>query len=276
MTAIDFTAAFDKARRAKFYKKLLDRGFPPFVVRWARAFLTDRTGKVRVGDQASKARKFFEGFPQGTVLGPVFWDLYVDDLVEALTDGLPSHVQVEVVLYADDVTLLVCGQNLVELYRWTQRALDNLASWEARNDATVSLDKTTVTVFVPRTRAIKPKLLGLTYDERLTSKPHLVELRGNVQKRRNAVAALSGTKWGCDLRTLRSIHLAYVQSKAVYALAAFGPFVPPTMLDGLRVEQNNAARLICGCPGNTREVVALLEADLRSVHQRGLCGSGTI
>eukprot|EP00663_Eupelagonemidae_sp_cell21sb_P011731 gene11731-biopygen5016 len=89
-----------------------------------------------------------------------------------------------------------------------------------------------------------------------------------LEKRRNVVQSLRGTKWGCDHRTLRSTHLAYIQAKADYAMPAYGPFLQPKELDALRVEQNNAARTMSGCPRGTREPVALMEADLRTVHQR--------
>eukprot|EP00663_Eupelagonemidae_sp_cell21sb_P009562 gene9562-biopygen9207 len=240
----------------------------------------------------SGARLFFEGFPQGTVLGPVFWDLFMDDLVECLRAGLPGDVQVEVVLYADDVTALLRGPKLGQLYSCAQRVLDNLAGWESRNDAQVSLDKTTVTVFTPRAKALReaerpklsfpvsgrgraevtyeaePKLLGLRYDERLTFGAHLTELRAKVAKRGQVVSRLSGTRWGCDHRTLRSTHLAYVQGKADYALAAFGPFVKPGQLDGLGAEQYFSACAISGCPRGTRAPVAMMEAGLRPIQVR--------
>ena len=56
MLQVDFSAAFDRAWRARLLQKLLDRGFPPAVGRWFRAFLSERTGKVRVGDVLSAAK----------------------------------------------------------------------------------------------------------------------------------------------------------------------------------------------------------------------------
>jgi len=150
MLAVDFTAAFDRARRQRLYGKMLDKGLPPHVVRWVRAFLTQRTARVRVGGERSSWREFVEGFPQGTVLGPVLWDLFLDDLVEELRRGAPAGVEVEVVLYADDVTVLLRGRNRGAVYRQAQCALDRLAAWEEENEARGSLDKTTTTVFIPR------------------------------------------------------------------------------------------------------------------------------
>ena len=84
-------------------------------VPWLRAFLSDRRGRVRVGDMVSALREFVEGFPQGTVLGPVLWDLFADDIVDALRSLLPANAQVEVVLYADDVMIAAPAADLLRV-----------------------------------------------------------------------------------------------------------------------------------------------------------------
>ena len=166
MLQVDFSAAFDRAWRARLLQKLLDRGFLPATVRWFDAFLTDRTGRVRVGGVLSAAKEFEEGFPQGTVLGPLMWDIFVDDVVDALKQHLPASANVEVVLYADDVSVLLAGPDLEELCRQAQQVLDDLSKWEVAHKARVSLEKSTVTVFDGRHHSTrraapvrKPRLL---------------------------------------------------------------------------------------------------------------------
>ena len=164
-------------------RKLLDKGFPPFVVRWIRAFLSDRKGKVRVGDMVSALKAFLEGFPQGTVLGPIFWDLFVDDIVEAVREGLPPGVSCEVVLYADDVTVVLRGKELAPMYANAQHVLDNLSRWEVENEALVSLEKTTVTVFVPDALCLpEEKRPQLTYPDQAAAPP----LRSGTRSLRSA------------------------------------------------------------------------------------------
>ena len=97
------------------------------MVRWIQAFLTERKGRVRVTDMVSAFKEFHEGFPQGTVLGPIFWDLFVDDLVGKLREGLPRNCECEIALYADDVTVILKGPKLPALYRNAQKVLDNLS-----------------------------------------------------------------------------------------------------------------------------------------------------
>ena len=109
---------------------------------------------MRVADMVSSLREFLEGFPQGTVLGPVFWDLFMDDIVPALNEGLPAGARAEVVLYADDITAILRGVELGPLYARAQRVLENLSEWEVANEALVSLEKTSVTVFTPGPNAL--------------------------------------------------------------------------------------------------------------------------
>eukprot|EP00660_Eupelagonema_oceanica_P019417 gene19417-biopygen42347 len=244
MLAVDFTQAFDRAKRI--------------------------TARVRVGDQRSAARDFFEGFPQGTVLGPIFWDMYLDDIVDALREGVPKEFRLEVVLYADDITCLLHSPELPGLYKQGQRVLANLARWEAGNDALVSVEKTTATVFsllqrplpeaerprllyndrayspeagTPTTveYAQNPKMLGLIFDETLNFKAHCTYLHGKLQQSAAVTARLSGKSWGCDRSTLRGCHLAYVQSKLEYGMSSFGPAAAPSHMHKLAVEQNSAA-----------------------------------
>ena len=195
---------------------------------------------MRVDDALSKAREFQEGFPQGTVQGPLFWDLFVDDLIVALKERLPSTANVEVVVYADDVTVLITGPDLEDLYRQAQTTLDRLSGWERDNQAIVSMEKSSVTVFdwspsgrggggkqagtraqrprlLYRDRAAgppgkqgilrhdpEPKLLGITYDERLSFESYIAELRQKLKKRASVRDALSGTSWGCSRETCTS------------------------------------------------------------------------
>eukprot|EP00660_Eupelagonema_oceanica_P019491 gene19491-biopygen32662 len=199
--------------------------------------------------------------------------------------------------YASPPTL-IRGTHLPTLYKRAQEALDRLSRWEVAHQARVSLDKTTATVFVPSRTALPverrpklwypdqsapppftgvkraiayeahPKLLGLTYDERLTFQTHVADLRPKIQRRAKTLGALSGTSWGCNIRELRALHLSYVQSKTEYGLAAYGPFATEHTLHPLETEQYHAACKISGCPKSTRRQVALLEAGLESVAQR--------
>eukprot|EP00660_Eupelagonema_oceanica_P019477 gene19478-biopygen16142 len=79
---------------------------------------------------------------------------------------------------------------------------------------------------------------------------------------------LSGTKWGQDTATLRALHLAYVQSRLDYGLAAWGPLLPPTSVSKLQSEQYQAACKVSGCARGSDTRAVLSEAHLSTVEQR--------
>ena len=77
---IDFSEAFDLVPHDRLLTKLAASGVDSRVVVWAREFLVGRTQRVRVGGQLSKEVKVTSGVPQGSVLGPLLFLVYVNDI----------------------------------------------------------------------------------------------------------------------------------------------------------------------------------------------------
>eukprot|EP00660_Eupelagonema_oceanica_P014669 gene14669-biopygen23311 len=106
------------------------------------------------------------------------------------------------------------------------------------------------------------------YDEALSFSKQAERIKEKIAARRGITARLAGTTWGQDTSTLRALHLAYVQSRLDYGLAAWGPFLNDTAINKLQPEQYQAACTISGCARGTRVAAALAEAHLTSVEQR--------
>ena len=147
LLSVDATAAFDRMLKSRLYEKMRRKGLTEPVVAWFAAFLADRKARVRVDHATSRYHTFKEGCPQGTVLGPLCWLVFIDDLVEPLRE-----LNAELFLYADDVCLAFQGASEKEQYARAQRALDLLRQWAEANAVDVSLDKTCVTTFARRTK----------------------------------------------------------------------------------------------------------------------------
>lgn len=99
---LDFAKAFDKVSHPLLIYKLKKYGISGKLLNWIVAFLTNRRQRVVLGDTASDWLPVLSGVPQGSVLGPTLFILFINDL----TDQLHNHAS----LYADD-TKVICGLN---------------------------------------------------------------------------------------------------------------------------------------------------------------------
>ena len=99
LASVDFSKAFDSVWHSALFHKLLSLKLPPCFVLWVRSFLSDRRAKVQVGGSHSRSFCIRRGVPQGSVLGSVFFILFVDNITKDLLRG--AHAS----LYADDLAI---------------------------------------------------------------------------------------------------------------------------------------------------------------------------
>jgi hypothetical protein len=134
---LDFAKAFDKVPRQRLVKKMREKGLDPGVIAWIENWLTDRTQCVCVQGEKSESCPVDSGVPQGTVLGPVLFSIYKDDLEHELKK---LKLDVKVIKFADDTK---GGKTVgsVEDRDVLQRALDCLCDWAEKWAMSFNLSK---------------------------------------------------------------------------------------------------------------------------------------
>ena len=117
---LDFTKAFDKISHRKLILVLSHFKFNKTIITWIHDFLQDRTQQTVVEGSYSSTRKVTSGVPQGSVLAPLYFVLYLESLIK----DLQEHCQnIQIFAFADDVKLL--GQDQLEI----KKALQIIEKW---------------------------------------------------------------------------------------------------------------------------------------------------
>ena len=117
---LDFQKAFDTVPHDKLMIKLENLGLSKRLLAIIQHFLSNRKFRVLIGDSFSDPRPVLSGVPQGSVLGPILFILYINDM--------PNQIQNLLLLFADDAKLCANASKV----NVNQTDLDNLAKWQNR------------------------------------------------------------------------------------------------------------------------------------------------
>ena len=116
----DFKKAFDLVDHAVLLEKLKHYRLTNNTVSWFASYLNNRKQKVSLNNTPSEGEFIIDGVPQGSILGPLLFLMFINDLPLYTTSSNTD-------MYADDATLYVCGKTIEDIKRTLQMALDSLA-----------------------------------------------------------------------------------------------------------------------------------------------------
>lgn len=221
---IDLSAAYDTVWREGMIYKFLQAIPCKIISRLLNNMLSDRTFKVIMGSNISSQRKLKNGLPQGSVLAPLLFNLYIADMPETTSK---KHG------YADDWVLTTQCRSFEESEEVLTADLEKLSGYFRKWCLQPNASKTEVTCFHLNNKNAKrelriqfentmlnhnkaPKYLGVTLDRTLSFKEHLTKTAEKLKTRNNIIQKLCGTSWGASAPTLRSSALSLVFSTAEY------------------------------------------------------------
>jgi len=125
---LDFSKAFDMVPRERLLAKLESKGISGTVLSWLREWLTGRKQRVVIGEEKSDWEDVDSGVPQGSVMGPCAFDVFIDDLEEEITRIDPEIILLK---FADD-SKLARDVSSEDDRRKLQDALDKLCEWASK------------------------------------------------------------------------------------------------------------------------------------------------
>ena len=162
---VDLQKAFDTVDHKILLSKLSHYGINGFANKWLESYLTNRSQSVTLSGCTSDDQNITCGVPQGSILVPLLFTMYINDMHKAFNECLVHH-------FADDTNLLFTDSNPRNLQRVVNKALKKqLVEWLRANRLSLNVDKTEFIIFRPPKQSCERITLNL--DGKKSLNPHI-------------------------------------------------------------------------------------------------------
>lgn len=248
----DISKAFDTVNHDILLKKLEFYGIRGAVLNWVTSYLYNRVQCTVVNNVKSDLEHISCGVPQGSVLGPLFFLIYINDIIN-IDD------EIKIILFADDTNIFITASDMTALFRKANEICNKLYNWYNSNKLSLNLDKTHYIIFNPGkllinlsltigSHAIKREshttFLGVTLDEYLTWNKHIESLVSYIK------CFISVTRKKIHIlpsNVRRLIYFSLIYSKIYYAIQVYGR-ASASNLKPLQVTLNSVLRFLQNVP----------------------------
>ncbi|NQY44078.1 MAG: reverse transcriptase family protein, partial [Legionellales bacterium] len=247
---LDFAKAFDTVNHDILLNKLYYYGIRGNILSWFESYLKERKQCVQVGNSISDLELVTCGVPQGSVLGPLLFLIYINDIPNS-SKVLYFH------LFADDTSLFLSHKDINKLEELLNHELDNISNWLKANKLSLNVSKSNVLIFraknasndnvihlnidnEPLLEKTYAKYLGVYIDHKLTWETHINHIKSKLIK---GNAILAKLRHFMPENIVKNVYNSYIQPHIDYGALTWGGCAQ-THIDKLQVMQNNALRLI--------------------------------
>lgn len=243
---LDLAKAFDTVSIPILLVKLHNLGIRGNAHNLLKSYLTDRTQRVKIDYTVSKELPIEYGVPQGSILGPLLFLVFINDLCLL---NLPNDSKI--VSYADDTALLFSAENWTDTFTLAQTGFDTVTEWLTKNLLTLNTDKTKYMTFSyniltqptlnshsivahncycsgsSESICMCPKLsstntmkyLGITIDRYMNFKAHIETLTARVRK---LIYIFKNLRHVASGKLLKTVYLSLCQSLISYCITSWG------------------------------------------------------
>ena len=257
---IDLEKAFDTVDHRILLSKLYHYGIRGNANSWFYSYLSHRSQTVTINETTSSKKSITCGVPQGSILGPLLFLIYVNDMNHSVKSSTVYH-------FADDTNLLYSDKTIMKLKTALNKDLASLYDWLYANRLSLNAGKTEFIVFRPPRKKMalritlklhhsklyessKIKYLGLILDNKLNWKAHINELSKKLSR---AIGLLYKVRNFCKTSTIRSLYFSLFNSHLSYGLVVWGN-ANISDINKIKSLQKRAIHAISEQPDNTDHI----------------------
>jgi len=245
---LDFQKAFDTVPHRRLMNKLYSYGIRGKVQQWIENFLSNRKQHVKIGNAMSSVAPVISGIPQGSVLGPILFLVFINDM--------PDAVQSYIKLFADDAKVYR-PINAVSDCSYLQEDLDTLSSWSekwllkfnpskcksmhiGRHNPSHEYHLKTEDEEFPIAQTSSEKDLGVTFDDRMKFDIHV----SNIVKKANQILGLIRRSFEyLDSEMFLMLYKTLIRPHLEYATVIWSPWLKKDIV-AIEQVQRRATRLV--------------------------------
>ena len=247
---LDFKKAFDTVNHKILISKLENYGIRGIPKNWFISYLENRLQRVSIGNTFSQYNAIKTGVPQGSILGPILFILYINDLPQV-------SKKIHTTMFADDSSLIASHKNFNQLVQDINLDMVRVYEWTLCNRLSLNLNKTVCMLFTKRkvrdidTFSIKinnadvpfvqcHKFLGVNLDNKLSFKKHVESV---VNKASKSIGIFYKTKSFLSKNLLTTLYYSLIYPYFLYANEIWGGTYP-TYLQSILLLQKRIVRII--------------------------------
>jgi len=275
---MDLQKAFDTVNFDILLYKLSHYGVRGHVLNWFQSFLCNRDIFTVVGKINSSKSTVKCGVPQGSVLGPLLFLIYINDVSAASSS---SRIR----LFADDSNVFIVNKDVHELFKTANIAINEINEWFVCNKLSINFDKTNYMIFKPNVclndvikkcnlslsvnnviinRTVLTKYLGVWIDDLLSWKSHI---DNTVKKNANFISMIYNKRYLIPYDCRKNLYFSLIYSRIIYGIEVFGSAGKSIILP-LHISCNRVLRALQNKP--RRYPVSLLYSNFNSLSIQNL------